>query len=80
MDIWTAMAVIGTLLNLAAAYFFMISSGFWQQTLSWPCLLRDFVRKTRIFEIEFPSASLWGVTCLVLGTLLLLISAIHNAE
>jgi len=78
MDVRTAMAVIGTLLNLVAAYFLLVSSGFWQQTLSWPRPLRDFVRKTRIFEFEFQSASLWGIICLVLGTLLLLISAIYN--
>ena len=61
------LTALGLAINLAGAYFLLVASRFWEESSTWPPALRWI---GKIFAIEAPRPSLWGLACLLVGFLL----------
>jgi hypothetical protein len=58
---------LGLAINFAGAYFLLVATRFWEEATTWPPALRWL---GKLFEIEAPRPSLWGLACLLVGFLL----------
>jgi len=61
------LTALGLAINFAGAYFLLVATRFWEEASTWPPSLQWI---GKLFEIEAPRPSLWGLACLLMGFLL----------
>lgn len=58
------LTALGLAIDIAGAYFLLAATRIWEEADTWPPALQWI---GKMFEIEAPRPSLWGLACLLIG-------------